>query len=132
MAPSDKPPNGGIDTADYMLVQRLQKLEEVTVQFAAHTAAEEFRFEMISNQIRDLGDKVEGGMKELREALVLLKQEHAAQQKSVESLVAESNRHQQRSKFIRKAFYGTVMAIGGGALAAFGEALWNWLRSAGK
>lgn len=127
-------PYMGMSQQEYAAEQRLQKLEEVTVQFAAHTAAEEFRFEMISNQIADLSksmDKfsnmVQEKMGEISDKVEALKVQQDDHHKYLMTLQQEQKKAKERRKSIIKGFAWGGMAAFGAFLAKFGETIYNWM-----
>jgi hypothetical protein len=104
-------------------MRRLQKMEELSVSFAAHTATEEMRFSQISQQIEHLGEKMEIAMN----GLAVQVNRHTEQ---LNNILSTHNREELNAETKRKVgsiAWGVLILAVGGFLAKMGETLWEYL-----
>jgi hypothetical protein len=109
--------------------RRLEKMEELAIEFSTHTATEELKFDAIRNDIKDMREEVGESLKNLTEQVTRLAQVTTSHASEIAAVTAIHRQEADRVKTGKRLVYWFLGLLATGALAKWGEDLYTWLKT---
>jgi hypothetical protein len=105
--------------------ERIRMAEQDAREFMAHIKAEEYRFQMISNQIAELGEQLTGSMTRLSGRVDNLVNDAAEHHKYLIGLNRDKEIRDGHRKRFNKFFWGALLAAVVAVATQIGDAVWE-------
>jgi hypothetical protein len=110
--------------------QRLQAVEKAAAELAAHSAGEEYRFQMISDQIAALGSKVTAAIEDLGKRVDAQAAQTTKHHEALKKLLEEREARKLRRRRLKRGVTAILLAGVVALLNEIAPGAWTWLKHA--